>query len=152
MGGQGVKVAIQVTLGLIIVALGYWLYVSITGPWDAVERERAITELTRGRMTHVRMALVRHDREEDQFPGTLDSLMMWLQQDSLAMANPDSVFQTEGLVLDSLTYSPRTGNRFLYALNDTGRVAIYLLQDPDSEDHIGSETPEVSQLNAASWE
>lgn len=152
MSNQGTRIAIQVVLTLVIILLGYWLYGSITGPWEAVERERAITELTRGRMSQVRIALVRHEREEDHFPGTLDSLMMWVRQDSVILANPDSVFETPGLVLDSLIYSPRTGSAFEYSLNDTGRVAVYLLQDPDSDDHIGSESPDVTQLNAASWE
>lgn len=152
MGGQGLKIVIQIVLGLVIIALGYWLYVSITGPWDAVERERAITAMTRGRMDNVRIALIRHERAEDYFPGTLDSLMLWIRQDSLILSNPDSVFDATGIILDSLFYSPRTGNKFIYTLNDTGRVKIYLLKDPDSNDHIGSETPDVTQLNAASWQ
>ena len=152
MGGQAVKIVIQIVLGLVIIALGYWLYVSITGPWDAIERERAVTAMTRDQMDKVRLALIRHERVEDRFPGTLDSLMLWVQQDSLIQANPDSVFERAGINLDSLLYSPRSGARFIYALNDTGRVKIYLLKDPDSDDQIGSETPDVTQLNAASWE
>ena len=152
MGGQGVKIVIQIVLGLVIIALGYWLYVSITEPWDAVERERAITAMTRDQMGKVRIALIRHERVEDHFPGTLDSLLIWMRQDSLIQANPDSVFEAAGINIDSLFYSPRTGAKFIYALNDTGRVKIYLLKDPDSDDQIGSETPDVTQLNAASWE
>ncbi len=152
MGGQAVKIVIQIVLGLVIIALGYWLYVSITEPWDAIERERAVTAMTRDQMDKVRIALIRHERVEDRFPGTLDSLMLWVQQDSLIQANPDSVFERAGINLDSLLYSPRSGAKFIYALNDTGRVKIYLLKDPDSDDQIGSETPDVTQLNAASWE
>jgi len=152
MGGQAVKIVIQIVLGLVIIALGYWLYVSITEPWDAIERERAVTAMTRDQMDKVRIALIRHERVEDRFPGTLDSLMLWVGQDSLIQANPDSVFERAGINLDSLVFSPRTGARFIYALNDTGRVKIYLLKDPDSDDQIGSETPDVTQLNAASWE
>ena len=77
--------------------------------------------------------------------------MIWLKTDSLTVANLDSLFGAS-FNPDSLYYSPRTGNAFLYALNDTGRVAIYLLKDPDSDDQIGAETPDVTQLNAASWE
>jgi len=36
--------------------------------------------------------------------------------------------------LDSLLFSPRTGNRFQYAVSDTGRVETYLLEDPDTDD------------------
>ncbi len=152
MGSQGLKIVIQIVLGLVIIALGYWLYVSITGPWDAVERKRAITAATRAQMSNVRIALIRHKRVENRFPSTLDSLMIWVQQDPLIQANPDSIFGVAGLDLDSLLYSPRTGAKFIYTLNDTGRVKIYLLKDPDSDDQIGSETPDVTQLNAASWQ
>ena len=77
--------------------------------------------------------------------------MIWVRADSTIQANPDSVFGAS-FNLDSLFFSPRTGSRFLYTLNDTGRVKIYYLKDPDTDDHIGSESPDVTQLNAASWE
>ena len=152
MQNKGVKVAIQAGLLAAIVFLGYWLYRSINDPWEAIENERAVTEMTRDRMTDVRTALVYYEQSQDAFPGTLDSLMMWLAEDSLMMIAADSLFDTEGFVLDSLLYSPRTGSMFEYSLNDTGRVAIYLLRDPDSDDHIGSAAPDVTQLNASSWE
>ena len=63
----------------------------------------------------------------------------------------DSVFG-DGFMPDSLPFSPRTGNPFEYAVNDTGRVVIYLLKDPDSDDRIGALTPDITLLNAASWE
>jgi hypothetical protein len=148
---QGLRTAIQVLLAIVIIALFYWLYVSITAPYAAVERAQEITDLTRDRMELVRTSLITYEREEDNFPGTLDSLMMWVRTDSFMVANRDSLFGAD-LSLDSLIYSPRTGSRFLYSVNDTGRVAIYLLKDPDSEDYIGSELPDVTQLNAASWE
>ena len=152
MASQGLKIAVQVVLGIVILALCYWLYVSITEPWEAVERERAVTAATRAQMDKVRIALIRHERAEDRFPGTLDSLMLWMQQDSLIQADPESVFEAAAVNLDSLFYSPRTGAKFVYSLNDTGRVKIYLLKDPDSDDQIGSAEPDVTQLNAASWE
>lgn len=147
---SGLRTGLQVLLGIIIVVLGYWLYVSITEPWAVVEQERAMTEQTRERMDDVRTALIRYQRTNQRFPSSLDSLMIWVQQDSIIQANQDSLFGD--LSLDSLTFSPRTGKRFEYALNDTGRVAVYLLKDPDSEDQIGSEAPDVTLLNAASWE
>ncbi len=147
---QGLRIAIQVLLGIAILALGYWLYVSITAPWVAVEQERAITAETRGQMGKVRIALIRHERALDKFPSTLDSLVIWVRTDSATVANWDSLY---GVNPDSMLYSPRTGNRFLYTLIDTGRVAIYLLKDPDSDDQIGSTNPDdITTLNAASWE
>lgn len=149
-GSQGLRTGIQVVLGLAIVALAYWLYVSITAPYEEIERQERITEQTRERMKLVSQALILHERREDRFPSTLDSLLIWLRQDSLAMAQSDSLFGAGAL--DSLIYSPRTNQRFVYALNDTGRVDIYLLKDPDSNDQIGAEEPDVTLLNAASWE
>lgn len=138
-------------MAVLIVVLGVWLYRSITDPWEAIERQQALTESTRQQMVHVRTALTRYEREEDHFPSSLDSLVLWIRSDSLISADPQSVFNTD-VYLDSLIFSPRTGKTFNYALNDTGRVDIYLLQDPDSEDHIGSEIPDITLLNAASWE
>lgn len=147
---QGLRIAIQVILGIAIIALGYWLYDSITAPWAAVEQERAITAETRAQMDRVRTALIGHERAEDRFPGTLDSLIIWVKTDSATVADWDSLF---GVNPDSLYYSPRTGKPFLYTLNDTGRVAIYLLKDPDSDDQIGSTNPDdITALNASSWE
>ena len=148
---QGLRTAFQVLLALAIIALSYWLYVSITEPYNEVERAKAITESTRDRMELVRTSLITYEREEDAFPGTLDSLVMWVRSDSFMVANRDSLLGVN-LTLDSLIYSPRSGKPFVYSVNDTGRVAIYLLKDPDSEDYIGSELPDVTQLNAASWE
>ena len=64
---QGLKIAIQVLLGIVIIALGIWLYDSITAPWAAVEAERAITAETRTQMDKVRLALIRHERAVDKF-------------------------------------------------------------------------------------
>ncbi|MFB3131856.1 MAG: hypothetical protein ACE10K_04965 [Rhodothermales bacterium] len=149
---QGLKIAIQVLLGIVIIALGIWLYVSITAPWAAVEAERAITAETRAQMDKVRLALIRHERAVDNFPSTLDSLIIWVKTDSATVADWDSLF---GGHPDSLYYSPRTGNRFLYSLatDSLQRMWIYLLKDPDSDDHIGSMDPEdITSLNAASWQ
>ena len=151
MVNHTVKIAIQALMAVLIVVLGIWLYRSITEPWEEVERREALTQMTRQQMVHVRNALTRFERAEDRFPGSLDSLVLWLQTDSLVSVDPQSVFNAD-VVLDSIIYSPRTGDAFQYALNDTGRVSIYLLQDPNSEDQIGSEIPDVTLLNAASWE
>ena len=147
-----VKIALQAVMAVIIVVLCYFLYDSVTGPWAALEREQEITDQTRARMSQVRTALVLYEREEDRFPSTLDSLVLWVKQDTLINVNPDSVFDQFGFSADSLLYSPRTRNQFLYAVNDTGQVAVYYLKDPDSDDYIGTERPDISQLNAASWE
>ena len=148
---RGLRTALQLVLAIVIVGLAYFLYVSITEPYEAIERQREVTQLTRERMGDVRQALGVYQRANQRYPGSLDSLVMFIETDSLAVARRDSIFGA-GFVPDSLPFSPRTGARFEYAVNDTGRVAIYLLQDPDSDDHIGSLTPDITLLNAASWE
>ena len=152
MVSHRVKVVIQAMMAIVIVVLGYWLYQSIKAPWAEVERRAEVERLTRARMAQVRTALISYERQEGRFPGGLDSLVMWVAQDSIIGMNPDSVFGEDGFNLDSLIFSPRTGSEFMYTLNNTGQVAIYFLEDPDSEDHIGSSEPDVTSLNAASWE
>lgn len=148
---SGLRIGIQILLGIVIIGLAYFLYVSITEPWAIEERKREMTQMTRQRMDKVRTALIRHERQQDRFPSSIDSLIIWTKQDSLLSLRTDSIFGV-GFMLDSLKYSPRTGNAFEYSVNDTGRVAIYLLKDPDSNDQIGDELPDVTQINAASWE
>ncbi len=149
--GQGSRVALQIVLGIVIVILAYYLYVSITEPYKAIERQKRLTELTRERMDDVRTALVLYERKNNRFPLTLDSLVMFVKTDSLFMLRADSIFGGP-VNPDSLPYSPRTGKPFEYAVNDTAKVKIYMLKDPDSNDQIGSLIPDVTLLNAANWE
>lgn len=148
---QGIRVGIQIVLAIVIIGLAYWLYLSITEPWKVVERRQELTEQTRTRMDEVRMALIRFEEREDRFPYTLDSLQTWLQTDSLMRLQADSLFGSN-FNADSLIYSPRTGKQFEYAVNDTARVMMYRLKDPDSDDVIGTLEPDPTALNAASWE
>ncbi len=146
---QRTRTVIQVVLGIIIVALAYVLYLSITGPYEEIERRQALTDLTHARMDDIRVALINYERQTDRFPGTLDSLDTYI--DTTLLANPDSVFG-EGFVFDSLFYSPRTGEMFEYAVNDTSRFDIYLLEDPATGSTIGSLEPDPTMVNVASWE
>lgn len=147
----GIQKVIQVVLALAIVVLAYILYQSITEPYERVERQQEMTELTRMRMDDVRAALVMYERRNDRFISSLDSLHMWVMQDSIMTTKSDSIFG-EIFNPDSLIYSPRTGKKFVYTLNDTSAVTTYLLEDPDSDDYIGTLSGDVTQLNAASWE
>ena len=146
-----IQSGIQVVLAIVIVVLGYVLYTSIVEPYAKVERRKQVTEDTRARMGNVRTAMIMYEREHDRFVTSLDSLVLWLRADSLVMANADSVFGTS-VILDSLLYSPRTGNLFTLQVNDTSNVNIYLLLDPDSNDSIGSLIADITLLNASSWE
>lgn len=147
---HAMRIGLQVVLAIVIVGLAYWLYLSITEPYKVVEERQRVTEVTRDRMDNVRAALIQFEREYGRFPGALDTLSMYIS-DSLDANRRDSLFG-EQINPDSLIYSPRTGREFEYALNDTSNVDIYLLSDPDTDDFIGSERPDVTRLNAASWE
>lgn len=148
---KGVQTALQVVLAIAIIALTFFLYESITAPYEAVERQKELTEMTRDRMDQVRSAMIEHNRREGRFITTLDSLVMWLKTDSAMVAGADSIFGA-GFMPDSLPFSPRTGNAFELAVVDTTRTATYRLDDPDSDDYIGTLSGDVTQLNAASWE
>jgi len=146
-----IQSVIQVVLAIVIIGLAYLLYTSIVEPYAKVERAKQVTEDTRARMDNVRTAMIMYERENDRFVTSLDSLISWLKADSLIMANTDSVFGAP-VMLDSLPYSPRTGNSFTLQVNDTSDVKIYLLEDPDSNDSIGSLISDITLLNASNWE
>lgn len=148
---RGLQTVLQVALSIAILALFYILVISITEPYAAVERKNELTELTRGRMDQVRVAMIEHQRVKGRFVTTLDSLVAWIRSDATMMSKSDSVFGA-GFMLDSLAYSPRTGKMFILAVNDTSRAHTYKLSDPDSDDFIGTTSGDVTELNAASWE
>lgn len=140
-------------LAVVIIFLAWLLYDSITTPYKKIEKQREVTEHVRHRMTVVRDALVEHQRRESKFPQTLDDLITWLKTDDAIAASADSLFQFRPPYTynpDSLVFSPRTGNRFQYTLNDTLRPNVYLLVDPDSDDAIGS-LDRTTLLNATNW-
>ena len=148
---QSIRTGIQVVLAIVIIVLSYVLYESITEPYERIERQQRLTELTRQRMSHIRTGLIQFSQARDSFPDSLNTLVSFIRQDSSLMASQDSIFGAS-INLDSLLFSPRTGKRFQYTINDTGRVETYLLQDPDSDDQIGTLSGDVTQTNAASWE
>lgn len=148
---KGSLIAIQAGLAVVIVVLAYFLYDAITSPWAAIERDQALTTETRERMNDVRIALRYFEETNGRFPQTVDSLSQFVRTDSLLSARPDSIFG-QGFDPDSFLYSARSTRMFEYVLNDTSRVKIYLLKDPDSDDHIGAAEPDITQLHAASWE
>ena len=148
---RGLRAGLQIVLGIVIVVLAFVLYESITAPYEAIERRQELTERTRDRMSHVRAAMIHYERVNDRYPLTLDSLVRFVKTDSLLSIRSDSVFGAT-VNPDSLPYSPRTGEMFELAVNDTARVKTYLLKDPNSDDQIGTLAPDVTRLNAASWE
>jgi len=146
-----IRIGIQVVLVFLILGLSYYLYYSITEPFDRIERQQQVTEETRARMSNIRTALIDYERDSTSFPDSLLVLRAHIQNDSVLSTSQDSVFGGP-INLDSLFFSPRTGKQFQYTVNDTGRVATYLLKDPDSEDQIGTLEPDPTRTHAASWE
>lgn len=148
---------LSVILGVIIIALSYYLYQSIVGPYQEVIEREQMTERVRHNMETVRDVLQEYKNTKGDFPpteGGLDSLVSFLKTDSLMLADGDSLFQPmepDVYNPDSLIYSPRPPhNKFEYTLNDTLNPQIYLLEDPDSEDRIG-DLERTTLLNAPSW-
>lgn len=147
---------LSVVLGLIIIALSYWLYDSIVTPYQVVEARKAETEGVRNRMLSLKDALVQYEARYGHFPpteGGLDSVVAYLSTDSMMVAMGDSIFSQ----IPPLTYSPesiilapRSGVRFSYTHNDTIRPPLYLLEDPDTDDAIGS-LSRTTMRNAPNW-
>ncbi len=160
LANDTVRTALQIVLAIVIVVLGYVLYRSIRGPQELYEREQALTEATRERMSYIRDAMRGYEREHGRYPTSLDSLVMAVKTDSFLVAKRDSIFalaEGESFNPDSLPYSPRPGRqRFDLSIvrdDSTGGI-VYLLKDPGSEDFIGTDDPKraAGMLNAASWE
>ena len=147
---------LSVVLGIIIVALSFWLYDSIVTPYQEVKEREAQTERVRNRMLTVKDALVNYESTYGHFPpteGGLDSLVAYLQTDSLMLAMGDSLFaQIPPLEYspESIIIAPRSGERFSYTHIDTTRPPLYLLEDPDSDDAVGS-LSRTTMRNAPNW-
>ncbi len=152
MASNSLRVTLQLVLWVAIIGLGYLLYYSITEPYKEVERAEALTELTRARMDRIRQVAIHYEAQNNRFPSSIDSLELYAREDSLFATVRDSILG-ESLPVDSLIYSPRSGDPFYYAINDTSRVNTYLLKDPLTADSIGTTIPnDVTLVNAASWE
>jgi hypothetical protein len=148
---RGFRVSVQAFLALIILGLSFWLYHSITGPYDAEERRQMLTQETRRHMDGIRKAMIRYQTVHGRYPSSLDSLGTFVKQDAILQNGAGTLFGP-GFNPDSLPYSPRSGKPFELIVTDTAGVETYLLKDPDSNDHIGTLTANVSRINAASWE
>ncbi len=146
---------LSIVLGIVILALTYYLYDAIVTPYQEVIEKEQMTKRVRDRMLNVKDVLVRYEATKGHFPpteGGLDSVVQFVRMDSMLSASVDSIFvDSKGKYsVDSLIYSPRTGARFQYTLNDTLRPPLYLLTDPDSDDLVGS-LERTTMRNAPNW-
>ena len=147
---------LSVVLGIIIIGLSWWLYDSIVTPYKIVEERKAETERVRNRLITLKDAFVYYESRYGHFPpteGGLDSIVTYLQTDPMMIERGDSLFhQILPLTYspESIIIAPRSGERFLYTHIDTLRPPLYLLEDPDSDDAIGS-LSRTTMRNAPNW-
>lgn len=148
---------LSIVLGVVILALSWLLYDSIVTPYQEVIEREAMTERVRARMNTIKDVLIQYDVRNGKYPpteGGLDSVVMFVQTDSMMMAMSDSILSYNGekFPLAELTYSPRDLQRFNYTFNDTIRPPLYLLEDPseDYDDAIGS-LSRTTMRNAPNW-
>ena len=154
-GASGSELAIRAILGLLIVGLVVVLFFVTVVPAQEAEARAQETALVRERLGDVRTALIAYRDSMNGYPSTLDSLTMFVRTDSAFNAQIEG--QEERLRpinVDSLRYSPRTGNEFRYeVIEDTTGLQVYWIADPDMEaDSIGARVPNPALRNAASWE
>lgn len=144
-------------LGITIILLSWLLYDSIVTPYKVVEEQKAETERVRTRMLTLKDAIVNYEARYGHFPptdGGLDSVVTYLSTDSLMISMGDSLFRQMPPLQyspESMVVSPRdTSLRFLYTRNDTIRPPLYLLEDPMTDDAVGS-LSRTTMRNAPNW-
>jgi len=148
---------LSAVFGITIILLSWLLYDSIVTPYKVVEEQKAETERVRTRMLTLKDAIVNYEARYGHFPptdGGLDSVVTYLSTDSLMISMGDSLFR-QMLPLqyspESMVVSPRdTSLRFLYTRNDTIRPPLYLLEDPMTDDAVGS-LSRTTMRNAPNW-
>ena len=148
---------LSAVFGITIILLSWLLYDSIVTPYKVVEEQKAETERVRTRMLTLKDAIVNYEARYGHFPptdGGLDSVVTYLSTDSLMISMGDSLFRQMPPLQyspESMVVSPRdTSLRFLYTRNDTIRPPLYLLEDPMTNDAVGS-LSRTTMRNAPNW-
>ena len=148
---------LSAVLGITIILLSWLLYDSIVTPYKVVEEQKAETERVRTRMLTLKDVIVNYEARYGHFPptdGGLDSVVTYLSTDSLMISMGDSLFRQMPPLQyspESMVISPRdTSLRFLYTRNDTIRPPLYLLEDPMTDDAVGS-LSRTTMRNAPNW-
>jgi hypothetical protein len=148
---------LSAVFGITIILLSWLLYDSIVTPYKVVEEQKAETERVRTRMLTLKDAIVNYEARYGHFPptdGGLDSVVTYLSTDSLMISMGDSLFRQMPPLQyspESVVVSPRdTSLRFLYTRNDTIRPPLYLLEDPMTDDAVGS-LSRTTMRNAPNW-
>ena len=148
---------LSAVFGITIILLSWLLYDSIVTPYKVVEEQKAETERVRTRMLTLKDAIVNYEARYGHYPptdGGLDSVVTYLSTDSLMISMGDSLFRQMPPLQyspESMVVSPRdTSLRFMYTRNDTIRPPLYLLEDPMTDDAVGS-LSRTTMRNAPNW-
>ena len=148
---------LSAVLGITIILLSWLLYDSIVTPYKVVEEQKAETQRVRTRILTLKDVIVNYEARYGHFPptdGGLDSVVIYLSTDSLMISMGDSLFRQMPPLQyspESMVVSPRdTSLRFLYTRNDTIRPPLYLLEDPMTDDAVGS-LSRTTMRNAPNW-
>jgi hypothetical protein len=151
---ERVKPRGSIILKIIIVLLLGVLVYTIWEPFEHVRVEEQNMQESRLRMSNLRNAQMFYHRQYSTYQSDIDSLLRWIQTDSLVVAKSDSLFKplSDGIFEpESLRFSPRSHQTYSIAVDDTSSTKRYLIECPDGYGSIGSLT-DVSMLHRGSWE
>lgn len=138
---------------IIVVLIGVLAYV-IYEPYQRMLAVEALKKESRMRMSNLRSAQLKHIELKGYYATTLDSLMLFINTDSLMVANRDTVFTklSDGTFHpDSLYFSPKTHQPYRLTADNTSAIKKYFLECPDGFGSIGS-LEDDARINKGSWE
>ncbi len=138
---------------VIVLLLGVLVY-TIWQPYEIKRTEARQQAESRLRMGNIRNAQMFYYAQYQTYQEDLDSLITWIQSDSLVIAKQDSIFRPLSAGIfepESLKYSPRSHQEYKLEVDDTSATHRYYLECPDKFGYVGS-IDDLSQLHRASWE
>ena len=147
--------AVRLLLSLVILVMAAALVYVIVTPAQRAAEAQALSDISRQRLSDVRDALTAWRTVHTAYPATLDSVAIFARTDSAFQAQLlTDEGRTSDFNVDSMLVSPRSGQRFQYAVvSDSTGLEIYWLGDPDVPgDSIGARIASPAYRNAASWE
>lgn len=144
----------SIVLKIIIVLLLGVLVYTIWEPYEIKRTEARQRSESRLRMANLRNAQMFYYSQFQTYQKDLDSLITWIESDSLAVAKQDSIFKpliTGDFEPESLKYSPRSHEPYTIEVDDSSATHRYYIECPDGFGYVGS-IDDLSQLHRASWE
>ncbi len=144
----------SLVLKIVIVLLIGVLVYTIWEPFEIIRTEEQNRTESRLRMANIRNAQMAYYAEYQTYQSDLDSLIRWIQTDSLVVAKRDSIFKplSAGVFIpESLKYSPASHTEYEIQVDDTSSTHRYVIRCPDEFGFV-SDLDDVSQLHRASWE